>query len=99
MDSFWTGFEKRAAASGATYHRDLATDNTIHSMQEDTYPEGTFSFFDPDKLSKVKKKDLGSIEGLFNDQGEDASERSNAGSPPRYLGVDALTLGHAEGGL
>lgn len=46
---FWEGFFKQATSSGAVYRRDLAVDDAIHSMQEDTYPEGTYSFFDPDK--------------------------------------------------
>lgn len=49
MKSFWDGFKKQANASGAMYMRDLAVDTGIHSMQEDMYPENSYSFFDPDK--------------------------------------------------
>lgn len=49
MKHFWSGFTKQANASGARYMRDLAIDGAIHSMQEDMYPEGSYSFFDPDK--------------------------------------------------
>jgi len=93
MTHFWSGFFKQASASGAMYHRDLATDMTIHSMQEDTYPEGSYSFFDPE--GREKRKITGST---FFEGDSDPVESSNAGQPPRWLGVDTFTLGHAEPG-
>lgn len=86
MKHFWNGFIKQANASGSSYRRDLAVDDAIHSMQEDTYPEGSFKFFDETKPAVSKG-------------GEDASDRSNAGAPPRWLGVDTYTLGYAEAGI
>lgn len=83
---FWNGFKKQANASGALYMRDLVVDTGIHSMQEDSYPEGDHSFFNPDK-------------SFLGQNAADPVETSNAGQPPRYLGVDTYTLGYAEPGV
>lgn len=92
MKDFWLGFEKRATSSGATYRRDLATDDTIHSMQEDNYPEGTYSFFNPNKSVVSNKQSV--IDGsVFFDNSADAVDMSTGGQPGRYIGPDVYTLG------
>lgn len=97
MKHFWIGFEKRATSAGATYRRDLATDDTIHSMQEDNYPEGTYSFFNPEAaLPKKGKKWDSVISGsVFFDNSADAVDLSTGGQPARYIGPDTYTLGHS----
>lgn len=84
MRDFWKGFEKRATASGAKYHRDQS--DTINTIQEDNYPPGPYPFFNPAKGPTVNG-------AVFFDDSADAVDLSAGGYSSRH-NPSVYTMGY-----